>query len=122
MTFCLNATLQPSIMPDNAPKNIYQAPHSDLLQDARVMNSVDTILGLPTQIFALGLVLSVLIFILANSWFAVFVAVLYYPTMYRLHETDPRAISAWVSSINAPMHWHAGLSKRRTYLDFDQQD
>ena len=107
-------------MPDNSLENSPQAQNSDLLQDARVMNSGDTILGLPTQVFAFGLVLSLLIFILAKWWLGLFVVLLYYPTMYRLHETDPKAISAWFSSINAPMRWHAGLSKRRTYLDFDK--
>lgn len=87
------------------------------LTEVSVLSNQETTYGLPSTIFVAGFILTVGFMVILPWYIGVLFGVVYFYVMYSIHETDLRAIDAWVRALRRQHnHWSAGKTRREKII------
>jgi hypothetical protein len=97
-----------------------KAPHSDYsqgVQNRKVFTTNHYIMGLPSKVALLGAATVVGTFFIGTWYFALLVALIYFPPMFAIHKDDPRALDVWKTTLtDRTAGWEAGHVRRRLFI------
>lgn len=90
------------------------------LREVQVLSQDQLVFGLPNQIFGGGLALTVTFMFILPWYIGLLFGVVYFFSMYTIHESDSRAIVAWRRALTKRSnYWSAGEVKRKKFLVID---
>lgn len=69
------------------------------LDVVRVFTKGQTIFGLPSNVFIMGIGISLIIIFFLQKILGIIFLIAYFKTMYSIHEDDPKALEIWISAL-----------------------
>lgn len=96
----------------------------DSLRHVSVMNDEGLTLGLPSMIFAGGVVMTLTFMFLLPLWIGALFGTVYFMAMYAIHKDDTKAFEGWVNAALKKRKevWSGGTYKGRKIFIIDNKD
>lgn len=88
------------------------------VKNANVFLTVDTILGMPSSIFMVGLLVPILIYFITKSFLlTLLIGTCYYIIMFSIHKDDVHAFKIWKALLTSKTNtWFCGKYKKTTLI------
>lgn len=92
------------------------------VQNANVFLLVDTIMGMPSGIFMVGLLIPVLIYFITKTFLlTVLITICYYMVMFSIHKDDVHAFKIWKALLTSKTNsWFCGKYKKTILIIMDK--